>query len=114
MNRSFTETFHSLQPNKPWTIRLSSAGLIYVHFGREIIKELLNKETTINENVKNHLVEILYDKLYDKFVQEIDAIDNGVDIGENMKYNITTNLSSRVGYFNPAWNDPNPDEKEEV
>ncbi len=64
---------------------MSSAGLIYVHYGREIIKELLKKEKTIDENVKDHLVEILFDKLYDKFVQEIDAIDNGIDISENMK-----------------------------
>ena len=82
--RTFTDTFHSLQSNKPWTIRLSSAGLIYVHYGRDIIRELLKKET-LEENVKEQLVEILFDKLYDKFVQEIDAIDNGVDIGENMK-----------------------------
>jgi len=41
--KSFTETFHSLQPDKPWTIKLSSAGLIYVHYGREILKELLKK-----------------------------------------------------------------------
>ncbi len=84
MNRSFTDTFHSLQPDKPWTIKLSSAGLIYVHYGREIIRELLNKEA-LDENVKNHLAEILFDKLYDTFVQEIDAIDNGIDIGETMK-----------------------------
>ncbi len=84
INRSFTDTFHSLQPDKPWTIKLSSAGLIYVHYGREIIKELLKKEE-MDEKVKDHLVEILFDKLYDKFVQEIDAIDNGIDISENMK-----------------------------
>jgi uncharacterized UPF0160 family protein len=84
LNRSFTDTFHSLQPDKPWTIKLSSAGLIYVHYGREILKELLKNET-IDENLKDHLIEILFDKLYDKFVQEIDAIDNGIDISENMK-----------------------------
>jgi uncharacterized UPF0160 family protein len=63
---------------------LSSAGLIYVHYGREILKELLKKEA-IDENDKNHLADILFNKLYETFVQEIDAIDNGVDIGENMK-----------------------------
>ncbi|CAF1084252.1 unnamed protein product [Rotaria sp. Silwood1] len=111
--KSFTDTFHSLQPDKPWTIRLSSAGLIYVHYGREIIKELLKKET-LDNNIKEYLTEILFNKLYETFVEEIDAIDNGVDIGENMKYKIHTNLSARVGYFNPSWNDPNPEEKEEI
>jgi len=47
-------------------------------------------------------------------VLEIDAIDNGIDAAENMKYAIHTNISSRVSYFNPAWNDPNPTEKEET
>ena len=32
----------------------------------------------------------------------------------DFRYKISTNLSARVGYFNPAWNDPNPSEKEEV
>lgn len=84
MFRTFTDTFHSLQPEKPWTIRLSSAGLIYVHYGREIIRELLNKENLTDQD-KKHLAEVLFDKLYETFVQEIDAIDNGVDISENMK-----------------------------
>ncbi|UJR31710.1 hypothetical protein I4U23_019190 [Adineta vaga] len=109
--KTFTDTFHSLRPEKPWTIRLSSAGLIYVHYGKEILQELLKKES-FDENIRNHLADILFDKMYETFVQEIDAIDNGVDIGENMK--IHTNLSSRVGYFNPAWNDPNPTEREEA
>ncbi|CAF0733046.1 unnamed protein product [Adineta steineri] len=111
--KTFTDTFHSLRPEKPWTIKLSSAGLIYVHFGEEILKELLKKET-MDDSVRDHLSKILFDKLYENFVQEIDAIDNGVDIGENMKYRISTNLSARAGYFNPAWNDPNPTEKEET
>ena len=73
-----------MRPEKPWTIKLSSAGLIYVHYGREIIDELLKKET-IDEREKKQLVDILFDKFYEQFVQEIDAIYNGVDIGENMK-----------------------------
>ena len=63
---------------------MSSAGLIYVHFGREILKELLKKET-LTDDEREHLLEILFNKLYDSFVQEIDAIDNGIDIGENLK-----------------------------
>jgi len=109
--KTFTDTFHSLEPSKPWTTKLSSAGLIYVHFGREILKELLKKET-LTDDEREHLLEILFNKLYDSFVQEIDAIDNGIDIGENLKYKISTNLSARVGFFNPSWNDPNPNEKE--
>ena len=55
-----------------------------MHYGREIIEELLKKET-IDEREKKQLVDILFDKFYEQFVQEIDGIDNGVDIGEKMK-----------------------------
>ncbi|CAF0765609.1 unnamed protein product [Brachionus calyciflorus] len=104
--RSFTETFSTIDPTRPWNIKLSSAGLIYVHFGKQIIEQILLKHSIIDEK----LVDVLYDKMYEQFVREIDAIDNGVEIAENKKYDITTNLSSRVSYFNPAWNQENLDE----
>jgi uncharacterized UPF0160 family protein len=104
--RSFTETFSSLVPSKPWKIKLSSAGLVYVHFGKEVIGEILKKYNAYEPK----LVEVLYDRVYEQFVREIDAIDNGIEIAEKRVYDITTNLSSRVGHFNPNWNDSNPDE----
>ncbi|RMZ95313.1 UPF0160 mitochondrial [Brachionus plicatilis] len=104
--RSFGETFCSLDPSKPWTIKLSSAGLVYVHFGKQIIDSVLRKYSLEDDK----LVNILYDKIYEQFIREIDAIDNGVEIAETKKYDITTNLSSRVSYFNPAWNQDDLDE----
>lgn len=96
-----------MDKSKPWSIKLSSAGLVYVHFGREILTEICKKHS-INDNDK--LVDVLFDKMYEQFVREIDAIDNGVEIAETKKYDITTNLSARVSYFNPAWNQPDLDE----
>jgi uncharacterized UPF0160 family protein len=104
--RTFNETFSSLDSTKPWKIKLSSAGLIYVHFGRQVLAEILRKLNAYDEK----LVEILYDKMYEQFVREIDAIDNGVEIAETRNYDITTNLSARVSYFNPAWNQEHLDE----
>lgn len=69
--RTFNETINSLLPQKPWTIKLSSAGLVFVHFGQRIIAHLLQIEED-NEKAK-----IVFDKVYENFVQEIDAIDNG-------------------------------------
>jgi uncharacterized UPF0160 family protein len=89
---------------------LSSAGLVYVHFGREIIEEILKKLLNQQKDVDKKLVDILFDKMYESFVIEIDAIDNGIEIAETRKYDINTNLSSRVSYFNPAWNDKELDE----
>lgn len=104
--RSFTDTFSSIDSTKPWTIKLSSAGLVYVHFGQKIIEQILLKYSISDDKLTN----ILYDKIYEQFVREIDAIDNGIEIAENKKYDITTNLSSRVSHFNPAWNQTDLDE----
>ena len=70
--RDFTGTMKSLCQKK-WDTKLSSAGLVYLHFGRRILQQLL--ETAED----NPLIEILYDKVYENFIEEIDAIDNGVD-----------------------------------
>lgn len=45
--RSFTDTFHSLCPEKPWETKLSSAGLVYVHFGRQVLAQLTQMKVWI-------------------------------------------------------------------
>lgn len=57
--RTFAETFHSLCPEKPWVTKLSSAGLVYVHFGRKVLAEL----TKLKE--QDRQLEVLYDKVKD-------------------------------------------------
>ena len=54
-----------------WNTKLSSAGLVYLHFGMDIISEIL--QTKDEESL-----EVLYKCMYENFVEEIDAIDNGV------------------------------------
>ena len=71
-NRSFTETMHSVSGGrKPWTTKLSSAGLVYHHFGRDVLDVRLGG---LPEDVR----EVLFDRLYQTFVEEIDGVDNGV------------------------------------
>uniref|UniRef100_A0A8D0GP61 MYG1 exonuclease n=1 Tax=Sphenodon punctatus TaxID=8508 RepID=A0A8D0GP61_SPHPU len=102
--RSFAESMHSLKPEKPWRTKLSSAGLVYFHFGSQILAELLDLEE------EDGMVQLLYDKLYENFVQEIDAIDNGISQWDgDPHYPMTTNLSARVSYLNPRWNDKDQD-----
>lgn len=48
---------HSLQPSKPWTTKLSSAGLIYHHFGAQILANLLGQPED------GPVVTALYDKV---------------------------------------------------
>ncbi|KAK2703298.1 MYG1 exonuclease-like isoform X2 [Artemia franciscana] len=95
--KSFTETMSSLNPDFRWTTRLSSAGLVYYHFGKRILSQILNCQ---EEPKMTHL----YKKVYENFVEEIDAIDNGIATHDGpSRYRITTTLSSRVGGLNPNW-----------
>ena len=64
---------NSLNPDYPWVTKLSSAGLVYYHFGKQIIGQILGK------NPDDNITKIIYNKVYECFVEEIDAIDNGVN-----------------------------------
>ncbi|NXC03696.1 MYG1 protein, partial [Orthonyx spaldingii] len=102
--RSFTESMRSLRPDKPWSTKLSSAGLVYCHFGSQILAGLLGQPEDGPE------VTALYDKLYENFVEEIDALDNGIAPAPGEpRYALSTTLSARVGLLNPRWNDPEQD-----
>lgn len=86
-------------------IKLSSAGLIYKHFGREVL------ETITGSQDANEL-DILYARVYHNFVEAIDAIDNGISQypGDAQPLFVSrTDLSSRVGHLNPAWNEEGVD-----
>ena len=63
---------NTLNDKFKWVTKLSSAGLVYFHFGHRIIAYLINSEADAP------IVQILYDKVYENFVEEIDAIDNGI------------------------------------
>jgi uncharacterized UPF0160 family protein len=99
--RNFTETMNSLNAARRWTTKLSSAGLVYHHFGHRVLGEL----TGLAHD--SRIIEKLFVKVYENFIEEVDGIDNGVDpYPEKPRYAITTNLSSRVHNLLPAWNQP--------
>lgn len=103
--KTFQHTLSSLKPEygSNWTVRLSSAGLIYTYYGEEVIRQVVadaGHGTISDECLRN-----VYLKVYEYFIQEIDGIDNGVpQHPDEPLYRITTNLSSRVGNFNSVWN----------
>jgi uncharacterized UPF0160 family protein len=109
--KSFNETFSTLRPELTTVygnIRLSSAGLVYVHYGERVIEAVLKAYKQL-DLPKEDLV-IIYKKVYDSLISEIDAIDNGVPMfpdGAEPRYTISSHMSSRVGAFNPNWNDTN-------
>lgn len=82
--------------------KLSSAGLVYKHYGKRIIQQNLatgSKESSV--------VDLLYSKVYADFVEAIDAIDNGIPAYQGQAaYRSRTDLSSRVAQLNPRWNEP--------
>lgn len=107
--RGFDLTLKDLNPKLDHTIKLSSAGLVYHHFGREILNEALKLiGSEVNEAEK---LDVFYENVYNKFVKEIDGVDNGITIAENPKYEIHTGISSRIAKMNLNWNEKQTDER---
>jgi len=95
--REFSENF-----GYGFLTKLSSAGLIYKHFGKELIAE------RFSYNIQDPAVSTLYLKMYKEFIEAIDGVDNGVNqYPKDIKplYKSNTDLSKRVSYLNPAWNE---------
>ncbi|KAF7320317.1 hypothetical protein MKEN_00816500 [Mycena kentingensis (nom. inval.)] len=96
--RGFTEVF-----GHGFDTKLSSAGLVYKHFGKEIVAA----KTQLP--VDHPKVTTVWLKMYKQFIEAIDAIDNGIsqypsDI--KPRYRSNTDLGSRVAALNPVWNQP--------
>lgn len=85
--------------------KLSSAGLVYKHFGREVLQTVLCDELT-GTPPSTEFLDVCYAKLYKDFMEHVDAIDNGISVSDGeIKYHVSTTMSSRVGMLNPAWNE---------
>jgi uncharacterized UPF0160 family protein len=100
--RGFEETFNQEKKTK-----LSSAGLVYKHFGREVIGTILEKSGD------DACVDAVYSKVYDEFIEAIDANDNGisaypVEVSPKFRTNAIT-LPSMVARLNPLWIEPSDD-----
>lgn len=72
--RDFQESVSTVmkKPRYKWTIKLSSAGLVYCHFGHEILRNVLP------DVMEDKIIDQIFMKVYDTLIKEIDAIDNGV------------------------------------
>ena len=81
--------------------KLSASGLVYKHYGQEIICEL---HPSLRDD-PDSLVWV-YTKMYKDFMEGIDAIDNGVEIADVTRYREGNDLSRRVARLNAWWNAP--------
>ena len=110
--REFMETF-----SDDYKTKLSSAGLVYKHFGKRIIKSIVSKggnndgdESNNNNNICEKDLEIIYQRVYKQFVEAIDANDNGINKydlpeGETVKFNDNAiTIPGIISTMNPPWN----------
>ncbi|VDD77848.1 unnamed protein product [Mesocestoides corti] len=105
---SFNKTMRDLHPGLQPEVKLSSAGLVYAHFGKRVLAEVAGLKS-----VDAPEVAVLFRSVYSTFVSEVDAIDNGVPIAPvPPTYSIHTGLSARVAHLNPCWNRPDENETE--
>lgn len=89
---SFSPQFNTL---------LSSAGLVYKHFGKEII-------STRAAHLSPEQVEALYVHVYESFVEPFDANDNGISAyPADIKPTIARgfDIFQHVNLLNPGWNE---------
>jgi len=125
--REYNEKFYpKLQPDgtvKERCTKMSASGLVYKHYGKEVITEYYPELKNEDSNL-----EWVFTKMYGSFMEAIDAIDTGVEpIPANtdeleLQYFDSTGLSSRVGRINPRWNEvdeatgksPDPDARFEI
>ncbi|XP_077270676.1 MYG1 exonuclease-like [Temnothorax americanus] len=91
--KDFKESVSTIirKPGYDWTVELTSAGLIYCHFGHEILRDVLTDVT------EDEVIDEMFKFIYDKLIEEIDAID----IDERMCGTgpldlLGTNLSARI------------------
>ncbi|KAI2467020.1 metal-dependent protein hydrolase [Annulohypoxylon bovei var. microspora] len=110
--RTFATTF----PGR--ATKLSSAGLVYMHFGRAIVAQQLQRPEDSDE------VGVIWNKLYESFVEALDAHDNGISVYDPRKVEEAGlekafsdggfSLGAMVGRLNPNWNDPTPSDPVEA
>ncbi|QQP39436.1 UPF0160 protein MYG1_ mitochondrial [Caligus rogercresseyi] len=101
--KTFSESLSTVCKGMPFVTKLSSAGLVYAHYGKEIISERLREKGI---EVEEEVVQALFERIYKKFIEEIDAGDNGIPTHDGVaRYDVTTNLAARVSQLKPNWND---------
>ena len=103
---SFQETMHSLSGGRlPWLTRLSSAGLVYFHYGYMFLAAAIPALRGAPPADRTYV----YEEVYRRFVEGVDAGDNGVpQYAEDAKpaYQQPPSLASRVSALNQEWTRP--------
>lgn len=97
--REFNTTF-----NDKYATKLSSAGLIYKHFGKDILTHICEYTSSDAEKL-----DFLYDKVYADFIEAVDANDNGINKFPEQDSLIPRfrdrnfSIAGMVSNLNPSW-----------
>lgn len=105
-------TFETTFPDRE--TRLSSAGLVYLHFGRGIVARRLGQPEDSEQ------VGLVWRKVYESFIEALDAHDNGISVYDSAALAAAGlqkrfsdggfTLGAMVGRLNANWNDPVPED----
>jgi len=74
---------HRWYPNYHHPIILSTVGLVYREFGKEIIEKVASKANIVlgyNREEIDSNVNHIFHRFYNAFIKELDAGDNGINI----------------------------------
>ena len=71
--RSFGDSMSTLRPGKSWGTKLSSAGLVYLYYGHQVLAQILELKKD------DALTDIVFDLVYENLIEEVDGVDNGVN-----------------------------------
>ena len=106
-------------------IKLSSSGLIFKHYGYELVKNTLEYLFETDPNMKSYKFDMsdeevnsFRNRLYDEFFLCLDAVDNGINkYPTNVEPRYRDNNSGmidRIGRLNPRWWIENPRPQDEL
>ncbi|KAI1332650.1 putative UPF0160 protein C27H6.8 [Xylariaceae sp. FL0255] len=112
--RGFTTTF----PGRP--TKLSSAGLVYLHFGKALVAQQLGN----GKGEDDEDVSVVWRKVYESFIEALDAHDNGISAYDPAALSTAGiekrfadggfNLGALVGRLNGNWNEELPSDPVEA
>ncbi|KAJ3437361.1 protein myg1 [Anaeramoeba flamelloides] len=99
--KGFNETYST-----EFKTKLCGAGMIYKHYGREILIEILGLQ---KEEINEYNFKLLQTKVYRDFVEGVDGTDNGIpkfDTEVEQNYSSVNCLPKRIKRLNPSWREP--------
>ncbi|XP_046405315.1 MYG1 protein C27H6.8 isoform X2 [Ischnura elegans] len=92
--KGFDETLKSVTGIEE-DIKLSSAGLVWAHYGKEIVK------ATVEQDLSEKDIHDIFCRMYEMFIKEVDAKDNGIEAADPpYRYRTWTDFSGRVSRLN--------------